>query len=86
MDTVYTADSMITNCTDITGPLISYKTKFLTLYETQYLRIVMRIFVMDTVCTTDCMITICIVITGALISYKITILTVYAVQCSRKLM
>jgi hypothetical protein len=86
MDTVYTADCMITICTDITGPLISYTTTSLTVYAVHCSRKVMWLFVMDTFYTADCMITNCTDVTGPLISYTITFLTVYAVQCSQKVL
>jgi hypothetical protein len=87
-DTVYTADCMITNCTDITGPLISYTTTFLTVYVVQCSRNVMWVFVMDTLYTADCMITNCTDITGPLIRYTTvwvvmmdTFCTVYMSKC-----
>jgi hypothetical protein len=68
MDTVYTADCMITNCTDITGPLISYNTTCLTVYPVHFSPKVMLVFVMYTLYSADCMIINCNDITGPIIS------------------
>jgi hypothetical protein len=81
LEIVNTADYMITNCTDITGSLISYTTTFLTLYALHFSRKVMWVFVMDTVYTADCMITKCTDITGPIYIYTNIFLTVYAVHC-----
>jgi hypothetical protein len=68
MDNVYTADCMITNCTDITGPLIGYTTTFLNVYVVHCSRKLMCVFVMDNIYTADFMITNCTDITGPQIS------------------
>jgi hypothetical protein len=82
VDTVCTADSMIINFTDITGPLISYTNTFLTVYVVLCSRKYMCEFVMGTVNTADSMITNSTDITRPLISYTTNFLNVYAVHFS----